>query len=253
MMTQTSGAGPRLLFARLFSAALRMREVQLAEWAFRGTDASTICTRRLFGHEMHLDVSRSSTHRLLYLMGERFVPERRLLAGLVSPRMTVVDVGANIGYYLLLFEHLLKGQGRVVCIEPSRENLVELRRNIAANQLTNAAVHAVAVGALGGQARLRSGLNGFVNEDEGAEVPLHTLDSLLDGHVDLVKIDVEGYEGHVIEGCVFSTLKRHHPVLFLELHPGIVKRFGRSPEEVVALLRPIYPYIEAWELAMQAC
>lgn len=241
----------RPAFARLLSAVVRVREMQLADWAFRTIDAShRIRSRRLFGYQMHIDVSRTVAHRLLYLMGERYIPERTLLAQLARPGMTVVDVGANIGYYLLLFERLVGRRGRVICIEPSPENLVELRRNVDANRFTNAIVHDVAVGARTGEARLRPGLNGFITEDEGSPVRLEPLDALVDGHVDLIKIDVEGYEGHVIEGSL-AILTRDRPVLFLELHPGILPRFGRSARDIVDLLQPLYPRMEAWEMEDQ--
>ena len=60
--------------------------------------------RPFAGGDLFLDLARSQTQRLLWLNGERVVGERSLLASLLRPGMFVVDVGANIGYYLLMLE-----------------------------------------------------------------------------------------------------------------------------------------------------
>jgi FkbM family methyltransferase len=77
---------------------------------------------------------------LLYLKGERFLEERCLFRNLVEPGMTVVDVGANIGYYMILFRELVGERGKVVCFEPYRENLKEIRRNRDKNNFGNVSV-----------------------------------------------------------------------------------------------------------------
>jgi hypothetical protein len=108
------------------STVLRCWELSLAEWAFRNVSTSMWTTRPLFGATMHLNLARSRAQQLLYLMGRRFIGEFMLLERLVHPGMRVVDVGANIGYYLLLFERLVGAFGKVICIEPSPENVAEL-------------------------------------------------------------------------------------------------------------------------------
>ena len=234
--------------ARVLNGLLRCGALRLAEWAFRGTIDDGWCRRELFGFDMYLDASRSAAQRMLYVMGERFVQERSLLAGLVRPGMCVVDVGANIGYYLLMFERLVGERGRVTCIEPSPDNLVELRRNIEANGFQNVVLHEVAVGAAPGWVSVSGGINcGIVAAADGrSEVPLERLDALVNGPVDLVKIDVEGYEGQVLDGSV-DLLRRDRPVLFLEVHPHLLRHFGNTAGSVVERLRPIYPRMTAYE------
>lgn len=216
--------------------------------AFANLPSHTCLRRRLFGHEVELDVSRSQAQQLLYVEGERFVDERFLLKQLLLPGMTVVDVGANIGYYLLLFQQAIGPRGRVVCIEPSVENLPELRRNMELNRFDNVALHAVALGDHEGETGLRSGINsGVVEAHSGTyQVPLRRLDRLIDEPVDFLKIDVEGYEGQVLAGAE-QLLERHKPTIFLELHPHIVGRFGYSVRQILDSLKRIYPSIELYE------
>jgi FkbM family methyltransferase len=181
------------------------------------------------------------------------VAERRLLRRLVRPGQSVADVGANIGYYALLFSEIVGPAGRIACIEPEPDNLVELRRNVEDNRLPQTDVFPVAVGASAGTVSLRAGINGSVMDDGSGEVqvPLRTLDELLvDRRVDFIKIDVEGYEGHVLDGAT-QLLQSQRPSLFVEIHPG----FLAPPYTVDGLLDrlgALYPLVELWEIAPQA-
>lgn len=158
----------------------------------------------------------------------------------LSPGMTVVDVGSNLGYYALLEAYLVGEQGRVVAIEPSPNNAAILRKNVEHNQLTNVEVHELAVGETEGTSTLylfeqsnwlsllpHKGFTGQV------EVPVRRLDDVLAGEprVDMVRMDIEGYECRVIDG-MRRTLAQHRPLLMVELHASLV-----GPEEVVGFLR----------------
>lgn len=238
---------------RLRSALWRFRTLDLAHRLFDGTPAPHVLERPLFGHTLYVDVARSNPQRLLWLEGERFVGERRLLRRLVRRGQSVADVGANIGYYALLFAQAVGPAGRVACIEPEPENLAELRRNIERNRLTQAEVFPVAVGATAGTVSLRAGINGSVMEDGSGEilVPLRPLDELLAGRpVDFMKIDVEGYEGQVLDGAA-RLLEELRPTLFVEIHPGFLAA-PHTTDGILGRLGSLYPRIELWEIAPQA-
>jgi FkbM family methyltransferase len=235
---------------RLRAALWRFHTLALAHRIFDGLPAPAILTRPFCGRTLFVDVARGNPQRLLWLEGERFVAERRLLRRLVRPGQSVADVGANIGYYALLFSETVGPVGRIACIEPEPDNLAELRRNVENNRLPPTDVFPVAVGASAGTVSLRAGINGSVMEDGSGEVqvPLRTLDELLaDRPVDFIKIDVEGYEGHVLAGAT-RILNDQRPTLFVEIHPG----FLAPPHTVDGLLHglgALYPHIELWEIA----
>ncbi len=215
-------AEPRLHsypWARLRAFLWRFQTLGFAERTFGRLPASTLGRRSLFGRHAYLDLARSNAHRMIYLDGERYIKERHLLRRLVRPGMTVVDVGANVGYYMLLFRQLVGSEGHVICFEPELENFVELERNQRLNHLENVTLVRAAVGASDGETPFRSGLNGVVtDEGEGdGVVPMVRLDTALERPPDLIKIDVEGYEGHVLEGAA-SVIREHRPILFVELH-----------------------------------
>lgn len=242
----------RAWLARFAAQVFRARTLPLAQWVFPESMAGPMWAERaLFGHRQCLDLSRSRTHQLLYMEGERAILERELIGQLVKPGMTVVDVGANIGYYVLLFAQRLRGEGEIHAIEPSPENLPELRRTVERNALGHVRIHPVALGAESGTTGLRTGINsGIVDSTAGAyHCPVQRLDELIPGRVDLVKIDVEGFEGQVLSGAD-RMLSQYRPTIYLELHPHIVPRFGFTAEGILDGLRRHYRNIEIYESAM---
>lgn len=200
---------------------------------------------------MPLDVSRSNVQRQLMLEGERFVAERNLLRSCLAPGMRVVDVGANIGYYLLLFESVLGPEGSIDCFEPEPENFAELARTVRGNGFANVRLHPLAVGDQTGTVSLHTGINGAVAAPGEGEVtvPICRLDDLVTGPVDFLKIDVEGYEGHVLSGAR-RLLAEHKPKLFLEIHPGVLAP-PYTVDAILAILEATYCKIDLYEIAPQ--
>ena len=238
-----------LYAARCAAWLWRFGTVRLAARLCESVGRPCLTHRSFAGRRLHLDVSRSVTHALLYLEGERLVGERRLLARLVKPGMRIVDVGANIGYYVLLLEKLAGPSARIVAIEPSPENLPELRLNIERNGLRNVRLLEVAAGAADSVGGLLGGINsGVVARGAGAyEVSVRPLDELLTEPVDFLKIDVDGFEGQVLEGAQ-RILERDRPILFLEFHPELVSRVGHSFESIRAQLARTYDSIQYFDL-----
>ena len=133
-----------------------------------------------------------------------------------KPGHVFVDVGANVGAYSL--RALAKGM-TVYSFEPNPENIKILKRNAEINRLP-AAILEFALGASEGTAKMSQ--NGATSRiiDEGIEVHVRSLDSLHYPRVDLLKVDVEGYEVEVFRGAK-ETLARCHPDIMIELHHWI--------------------------------
>jgi FkbM family methyltransferase len=239
--------------ARAIAWAWRFRTLAFANSLFRSDTGPMILERRFFGYTLHLDVSRSNAQRQLYLVGERFMGEAALLEELMAPGATVVDVGANIGYYALHSARCVGPTGRVVAFEPEPDNLVELRMNVDRNRLRNVEVHAVALGAHRGQVPFARGINGGVLDSHAAgdivQVSIVPLDEALEGRVDLMKIDVEGYEGEVLSGAR-RTIERWRPNLFVEIHPRLMAP-GHSAAAVLDFLHRYYPGVRLYEPSRQ--
>lgn len=207
----------------------------------------TYISRSFFGYNLTLDVSRSDAQIFLYLDGERFIQERFLLSRLLKKGMTVIDIGANIGYYMLMIEKHIGHQGRLILVEPSPENLPELKINIEKNEFSNVVLHEIAIGNRSGIIGIKSGINsGITDKSHGRyQVKIKTLDSIVKEKVDFLKIDVEGFEGQVLEGAK-EILRRYRPILFLEIHPHILKRYEFSSKSIITFLKNYYEILEIY-------
>ncbi len=144
---------------------------------------------------------------------ERF--SRALLARIVQPGWTCLDVGANQGYYSLVLAALVGSSGRVLAVEPSHHfsrQLDELAERapwvsvahcaLAAHDGTATLVHFEEAR---GQSHL-AGPGAIPEGHRGEEVVVETLAHVLAEHhlarLDLVKIDVEGAETPVLASLV---------------------------------------------------
>ncbi len=239
----------RWTISRLCASVFRACEVRLLTSYFGKLPVPCRTTRSLFGRSMHLDLARSSAQQLLYLMGPRALHELILYQQHVKPGMTVVDVGSNIGYHVLLFESLVGATGKIIAIEPSPENLPELEANIKNNNLRNVSLHKIAVGATQSTVQVKSGINSGICTDDSegiAAIPMQQLDEVATEKVDFIKIDVDGYELEVLQGSL-QVLERDRPTVLVEVHPHILPRFGNCVQNVIDVLSPYYSKIEGFD------
>jgi len=147
--------------------------------------------------------------RLEYLAGE-YEPElTRIVMQRVHQGMTVVDGGANIGYYTLLFSHLVGASGTVYAFEPDPLMYQALLKNISENALTNVKAYEYALGRTSGVATFiaEGGVSSRLStetqlSDQLITVQIDALDNLLQSaeSIDFVKLDVEGAEIECLEG-----------------------------------------------------
>jgi len=233
----------RLRLAQLAATIYRFHTLRIAGRLFSGV--SGVTPRAFFGRTLYVDTSRGNPQRLLYLEGERFVTERRIVAGLVRPGFAAIDVGANIGYYALMLARYV-GSSEIVCIEPEPANLIELRRNIARNRLSNVTIIPAAAACQSGSASFLTGINGRVVHGGAGEISVTTfmLDSLRDRRVGFVKIDVEGFELDVLRGAA-GLIREQRPNLFVEVHP-MFQSDARGVGHILALLSEYYPSAVAY-------
>ncbi len=171
--------------------------------------------------------------------------ETSLLTAELRPGMTILDIGANIGYYSLLFSKLVGDSGRVYAFEPAPQNFSLLERNLARNHRRNVIALNQAVGNRSGQSFLYlSGDNhgdhqAYPSGDERPAVPiaLGRVDDCVVGLVDLVKLDIQGFEAHALAGMEATIAANPNLILFTEFWPAGMERAGSDPARFLERLR----------------
>jgi FkbM family methyltransferase len=147
-----------------------------------------------------------------------------------KPGMSVVDIGANVGYLTMFLASLVGPSGRVVAIEPNPENIKLLEASRRVNGYDQVLVVEAAAGRQTGLLALYvSYSNGMTDElpdnldaiFASRPVPCFALDSILpkDRRINLVKIDTEGAELNALIG-LSETIDRDRPVIVSEFSPG---------------------------------
>jgi FkbM family methyltransferase len=148
---------------------------------------------------------------------------------------TLIDCGANFGYWSVLISSRPYGSHKAIAIEPSSQNFVKLRKNAEINGGRFEAMKC-AIGATRGTARLSGTKHEALSiaggaGDGGEDVPVIALDNLLDdgkvspGGKYLIKLDVEGVEIEAIKGG--TRLLQGDSVLLCEEH-------GNDPNHTVS-------------------
>lgn len=155
----------------------------------------------------------------------------------------LLDIGALHGVFALSFV-ASRTTGRALAVEPSEEARKILLSNVALNSDCHIRVSASALGRTAGPIRMRRNwqhLEALGDDDSAVEHELvlaRTADELCAAEgfePDVIKIDVEGFEGEVLAGA--SRLLASRPLVLLELHPPLLSRFGTSALTLIEELR----------------
>jgi FkbM family methyltransferase len=186
-------------------------------------------------------------YRLCYRAFKAYAdhPERHLLKRTLSAGDIVVDAGANIGIYSQFLSHCVGPTGIVHSFEPSSENFRRLQS--ATRKLVNVRLSQAAVGEFSGRSKLH--LSDKLNVDhrtytsEGDSrraVPIDIIaldDYFKPGQrVDLIKMDIQGYELHALRGANRVLADNPSAKLLLEFWPYGLKQAGANWIELIDTL-----------------
>ena len=175
--------------------------------------------------------------------------ETRFFQSACRDGMTFLDVGANLGYYTALATRAVGPNGRVLAVEPDPDSFGYLEQTIAANAVGN--VQAFPVAASDAPATLplyistdNRGDNRLYASGEDrpqVEVTARPLDALLRENkidkVDLIKIDVQGYEPKVIAGLRETITASPNLTLLTEFWPQGIDEAGENANDFLQTLR----------------
>jgi FkbM family methyltransferase len=201
----------------------------------------------VLGHTMYLNPADAVVCPALFHEG-CFEPfETDLVAREIQKGDVVIDIGANIGYYTLLFARLVGETGKVIAFEPDPDNFRLLKKNVLANGYGNVILIQKAVAHITGPLRLfvcgmNKGDHRVYDSHDGRasiEIDATTLDDALaayPGRVDFIKMDIQGSEPGALLG-MHRTLARNPRVKMIsEFWPIGIQRFGANPEQYLRQL-----------------
>jgi len=176
---------------------------------------------------------------------------------------TVVDLGANIGYFSLLAARLVGPGGKVFSFEPEPKNFKYLKKNIKINNYTQVKAYQKAVSNRNGKTKLfvcsydtghhtinqNKGIEAYkrgrVIKEQSIKIETVTLDNFLRNKVnkvDVIKMDVEGAEYLALMGMDEILRKNQDIKMFVEFFPLLIKKMGNSPEEFIKKLLEDYSF-----------
>ena len=166
--------------------------------------------------------------------------ETAMVCKLISPGDVVVDIGAHIGYFTVLFSNLVEERGKVYGFEPEKDNYSLLESNILTNKLENVTIENLALSDKSGEALLylSNGNKGDhrltpVKGREEQKVNQITFDQYLQGsqRIDFIKSDTQGHELKVLQGMTqIIHANKEHLCCLLEFAPGLLN--SQDPDGV---------------------
>lgn len=196
--------------------------------------------KNIHHYKMILDMEDVGISRALLLFGTREEDHKYILEKELKPGMTVLDLGANVGYYALMECNLVGPNGFVYCLEPHPENYNQLLQNLELNKMMDRvetynyggsnvdSVEKLYVSAKSNQhsfcdTRSEKNIANLSGNEETIDVKTVTISSFkkqVDKNIDFIRMDIEGFEVEVFEGMIpaLDEDESFRPSVLFETH-----------------------------------
>lgn len=221
--------------SRAVIAAMRGLVPPFAAVGFRGYSRACVALADAFAPDLEIDVALNADTRFAFpaddtywvrLITDRFPYEseiERILRRFADRPFTLLDCGANYGYWSALVTSASFGAHKAVAIEASSPTMHRLRRNAALNGDRFACVHRAISDTAGATVRLGGDSHAsrsIVGATTGEEIVTTTIDELAAEHCPtgpiIIKLDVEGVEVAALRGAAETAAR--DPLLLYEDH-----------------------------------
>lgn len=237
------GTAQRIL---LFIEAIKLRR-------FIGKEVAELNYKNV-SFKMEINSENGFIDRYIYLHGvyEDYILE--VIAKYLPRNGVFFDLGANIGQHSLFAAAYMSGSGHVYAFEPLKKVFYQFQRSIELNNFNNISPYNYACGSIAKEQFLftnnaNMGQSSFVNVQTGADkvgVKVERLDDNFNSiqKIDLMKIDVEGFEYEVLLGAK-ELIHKTKPVIILEFSPYFYKKIDALiSEKILDFLLPIYSLVD---------
>lgn len=215
-----------------------------------GKDPRSLSVKR-GGLRWNLDLS-EGIDLYIFIFGKFEVETAHFFMKYLRPGMVVLDIGANIGAHALPMAKAVENNGLVYAIEPTSWAFEKLRINHSLNpEITS--LHIFQAGFLpeGMQkpeaiesswnvgAASFSSINEAITKKNTERTEFISFDAFVDSsnlqRLDLVKLDVDGFECSVLKSGIRS-LRRLKPAIVIELCPSVLESHNTSLKELLSIL-----------------
>lgn len=196
-----------------------------------------------------IGVERSIYYTGTYEKGTLFVIKNILKEGSIF-----VDIGANIGLMSIFSSSIVKNKGHVYSFEPNPATSEILNRNIELNSISNITSSNFAIGSKAEKTKIydrwdvsRGGATLIKPENETGSYEISVI-SLVnyfkdeEQRIDLIKIDVEGFELEVLEGSKSILKRKTPPMLIVECSEMRENSMGFSKETLFDFIKEVNEY-----------
>jgi len=184
-----------------------------------------------------------------YLLEEKIYEpmETELVKSQAKRGDVVIDLGANIGYYTLIFAGLVGKSGKVIAFEPDTDNFALLKKNIEENKFENVVLINKAVSDKNGKTKLYLSENNkgdhriYDSGESRKSIMVETvcLDEFLKDYKDkinFIKMDIQGAEGNALKGMT-SLIKNNKKIKILtEFWPMGLNNFDFNSKKFLEIL-----------------
>jgi len=202
----------------------------------------------LYGTRMFLNNHDMMISKSLYFDKFWELNETNFFKKIINKGMNVVDIGANIGYFSILFSRWIGETGKVFCFEPEPDNFHLLQKNIQANNCENIIPIQKAVSNSNGTTSLflseeNKGDHRIIDFDayykdelrKEIEVESIKLDSAIppNFNIDIIKMDIQGAEMLAMEGMLEILNRNYKMYLVTEFWPYAIEKSGHIPRKLL--------------------
>lgn len=191
--------------------------------------------------------------RILESMGGGGSGEGHVFKALFSSLVagdTFCDIGGHVGLYSVFLAQTVGSNGKVITFEPEKQNYAHLMDNIRLNNLTNVMVLKKALGEKNEMLKLYlredNGNSSLLNIDKTdnryEEVEVVNGDQFIKSNnlpiPNAFKIDVEGYEYHVMNGLLDTLSRPECRLVCCEVHTTLLPE-GINANTIIDLLKSV--------------
>jgi len=199
---------------------------------------------------------RSEIFKRLFLYKRYEYESTEIVRKYVQPEKDVLDVGANIGLFSVLFSNLINDENKVLALEPNPTALKHLYKNIEGNNWINKVVvyegvatnkkdsfHMNVIDGLEEYSSLGEIIHPKVAEKVSKRIKVNgnTIDNLVKDfnlNPGFMKIDAEGAEFEILRGAI-DTITQFKPIILSEMSDRLLKAQGASSIRVLKLLEEL--------------